>query len=145
MRAVPSSSPSPGNAAFSGCADHPEATLLAFPGSWEPGGEDVARVQTYVHTVLVLDPVQDVGQMLEPVDNGGSLPGGRLETDLHLAVRGSVEDSVEGLGNPGEALRLAAAYVRSGMRDEERNAQEVAPPCLLEKGDPGPPEEGLVR
>ena len=110
-----------------------------------PGGEDVARVQTYVHAFLVLDPIQDVGQMLEPVANGGSLPGGRLETDLRLAARGSVEDSVEGLDDPGQALRLAGAYMRSGMCDEERNAQEVTPPCLLEQSDPGLPEEGLVR
>ena len=104
----------------------------------------MAGVETDADTAFVFHPVDDVGQVLEGVTQGGALAGGVFDHCGDAA--GFIQSDVDGLGDAVQALLLADfAQVGTGVKIEQRQPQLGAALQLIDKGIARFLQPGLFR
>ena len=100
--------------------------VIGGVGERVPGGEDVAGVEADAELGVVIDAVDDVGEMLEAAPQVGALAGRRLEAQRHLVVGHLIQQPVQSPGDPVEAGVLTGADMRSRVEHQVWDTEEIA-------------------
>ena len=87
------------------------------------GGKEVGRIKANAEPLGLLYPVEDRGEMLDPISQARPLPRRVLERDAHGRLPGRGEHLVQAGDDLFDARGLARPQVRAGVQHQKRKPE----------------------